>query len=239
MNTEQEILSFIGKIVAYGGSAVVIAYGAFAFLGKKWIENKLAEKLEAFRHAQQKELEETRYKINALFSRVSKIHEKEFEVLPEAWGKMHDALTSLIRFTTVLKQYPDFSMVTAAQLEEFLKDSVLNDFQKDGLKRASDKLDYYRDCMFYHELTAVRKAFSEFHNYIQKNSIFLSQDLKEYFSKIDDLMWNAMIDKEVGHEVKDHKMKIEAWKKVKNDVTPLKDKIEGLVQNRLRYDKAE
>jgi len=34
-------------------------------------------------------------------------------------------------------------------------------------------------------------------------------------------------------------MKIEAWKKVKDEVLPLKDKIEELVQTRLRYDRAE
>ena len=34
-------------------------------------------------------------------------------------------------------------------------------------------------------------------------------------------------------------MKREAWKKVKDDIEPVKNKIEELVQERLRYDKAE
>jgi hypothetical protein len=45
MNTELEIFGFIGKIVVYGVGTVTIAYGVFIFLGKKWIENKFAERL--------------------------------------------------------------------------------------------------------------------------------------------------------------------------------------------------
>lgn len=239
MNTEQEILNLIGKLIVYGGGTAAIAYGIFRFLGEKWIENKFAEKLETYKHKQQQELEQTRYTINSLFSRVSKIHEKEFEVLPEAWSRMHDALFSLSRFTTVLKQYPNVDAMTEVELDECLKLSPLSDFQKQTIKSTREKLEYYRECMFYHELSEVRKACSEFHIYIEKNSIFLSPDLKEYFSKIDELMWDAMVDKEVGHQVQDHKMKREAWKKVKDEVIPLKLKIEELVQSRLRYDKAE
>ncbi|MDO9166219.1 MAG: hypothetical protein Q7U13_08945 [Rhodoferax sp.] len=239
MSTEQEILNLIGKIVAYGGGAAVVAYGIFRFLGQKWIENKFAEKLEAYKHKQQQELEETRYRINSLFSRVSKIHEKEFQVLPTAWGKLHHALSSLSRFTTVVKRYPNFDVMTESQLEEVLKQSVLSDFQKKEIKDTNTKLDYFRDCMFYHELNKVKNACGDFHDYIQKNSIFLKSDLKMYFTKIDALMWDTMIDKEIGYEVKDHKMKVEAWKRVKDEVVPLRDQIEQLVQDRLRYDKAE
>src|SRR5207253_1510705 len=47
--------------------------------------------LERFRHEQAKEIEHLRHEINSLFSRVSKIHEREFEVLPAAWQKLHES----------------------------------------------------------------------------------------------------------------------------------------------------
>jgi hypothetical protein len=236
---EQEIFKLLGKLIIYGGGTAAMAYGLFRFLGEKWIENKFAEKLEAYKHKQQQELEQTRYTINSLFSRVSKIHEKEFEVLPEAWSQMHDALFSLTRFTKPFKQYPNVDAMTEPQLDNFLKQSPIAEFQKQTLKEERNKLEYYRECVFYHELNEVKKACSTFHTYTQKNSIFLSPDLKEYFSKIDDLMWDAAVDKEVGHEAQDREMKKEAWKKVKEEVIPLKNKIEELVQARLRYDRAE
>ena len=87
----KEIFEFIGKLVAYGGGIVVIAYGIFILLGKKWIESIFQKNLEIYKRTQNQELENFKYKINSLFSRVSKIHEKEFEVLPEIWSRLHDA----------------------------------------------------------------------------------------------------------------------------------------------------
>ena len=92
-----EIYTFIGKIVAYGGGATVLAYAIFMFLGKKWIESKFDEKFAAFKHAQEQELERYRHQVNILLSRVTKIHEKEIEILPELWHKLQNALGQDLR----------------------------------------------------------------------------------------------------------------------------------------------
>lgn len=137
---QDEILKFIGKLVVYGGGTVAIAYFAFVFLGKKWIENKFSQSLQKYKHEKNKELEEVRYKINSLFNRVTKIHEKEFEVLPHAWGLLHNAIAALTRFTSMLKQYPNLDLMTAPQLDELLKDSFLYEYQKEELKNNAKKL---------------------------------------------------------------------------------------------------
>ena len=233
---DEQILAFIGKVITYGGAAAAVAYGLFVYLGKNWIEGKFAEKLASYQHAQSQELEQTKFKINSLFNRVTKFHEKEFEVLPEAWSKLHDTLSVLLRFVSVLQNYPDLNKMTEQQLDEFLSNCKLHDYEKDELKTTSDKLTYYQNAIFWHDLNEVRKRFGEFHTYIQKNRIFLSPDLKEEFRKIDDLMWESLIDREVGHEAGDRKMWTGAWKKMKEGLDPLKDKIEDLVQSRLHYE---
>jgi len=68
---DKAILEFIGKIVAYGGGAAVIAYYVFLFLGKKWIEAKFADSLEKSRHEHAKEIEHLRFEINSLLTRVT------------------------------------------------------------------------------------------------------------------------------------------------------------------------
>lgn len=62
----------------------------------------------------------------------------------------------------------------------------------------------------------------------------MSSELKEQFSKADDLMWDALITREVGEEAKDHKMNYEAYKKLKENVDEIISAIEKLVQERLR-----
>lgn len=80
----EAILKFIGNAVAIGGSAAAFAYAIFVWLGKKWLEERFARRLEDYKHKQNQELEHYRYQINALFNRITKIHEKEIEVLPTA-----------------------------------------------------------------------------------------------------------------------------------------------------------
>lgn len=75
-----------------GGLAATIAYGAFQFLAKKWLDERFTERLETFKHAQNQEMERLRYRINALFDRTTKLHQHEFDVLPEVWEKIKHSL---------------------------------------------------------------------------------------------------------------------------------------------------
>ena len=232
------IFEFIGEVVAVGGAAAVIAYGIFVFFGKKWLETKFSERLEAYKHKQNKELEEVRYKINAQFNRISKIHEKEMEVLPEAWHKLHYALGKIQYFTSPLREYQDLDRLTEEQLEAFLDSSKFHDWEKNELRKTEGKLEYYQERIFYHELAEAKKASSEFHNYIVENSIFLSQDIKERFIAIDDALWDSLMDKETNHESKGWGVKRKSYSQVKKDIAPLTREIESLVQKRLQLDEA-
>src|SRR2546428_1300707 len=114
------VVGAILKIVAVGGGAAALAYGLFVWLGKHWLEQEFAKDLERFRHEQAKEIEHVRHEINSLFSRVSKIHDREFEVLPAAWKKLHESNGRVFQACSALKQYPDLSAMSEDQLKEFL-----------------------------------------------------------------------------------------------------------------------
>jgi hypothetical protein len=239
MRMDEVILQFLGKVLAYGGGGAAAAYLVFTFFGKKLIDRWFAERLEITRHELNKQLEETRYKMNSLFNRVTKIHEKEFEVLPEAWHKMQDALGRISGLTSLFHQYPDINRMSPAALQEFLAKSILHEFEKQELLQADDKMSYYQDKMFWHELRVVEEAFFDFHNYIVRNKIFLSLDLQEQFTKVDDVMRSAIVERKVGHEADDHQMWVKAYKKIKEEVNPIRDTIEKQVQTRLHYHEAE
>ena len=236
---ENEIIKFIAKVIAYGGSGAAIAYAIFVFLGKKWIENKFSERLEAYKHLQNKELEELKYKITLLFNRVTKIHEKEFEILPEAWMKMQDALGHISRLTSVYQQYPDLNQMNEQKLKELLDSSDFKESEKQEITEAPDKVGKYRDLVFWHDLFEVEKAFNDFHNFILRNKIFLDFDLQEHFINIDEIMRDVLVKREISHEAKDNKMWVEAYKQMRDEIEPIKEKIEKLVQKRLHYQDAD
>jgi hypothetical protein len=58
------LVAAIGTLVLAGGGISAIAYGLFRFFGERWLNAKFEERLAAYKHAQQKELEHLRLEIN-------------------------------------------------------------------------------------------------------------------------------------------------------------------------------
>ncbi len=218
-----DITRLLFEIVITSGLAVAI----FKLWGERWLHNRF-----------DKNLEDHKAKINSMFSRISKIHEKEFEVLPTSWVKLQDALGVVSAITNPWKECPDLNRMNEEQLNGFLKKSRLRDDQKNAIIKEDDKTKYYRDAIFWHDVDAARKAVSDFHNYLHYNKIFLTSDIFELYRKIDDLLYEAIVEQEVGTEAKDSKMKLKYYRNTKKEIEPLVKEIESLVQERLHYEKA-
>lgn len=227
------ILRFIGEVVAYGGGAAAIAYLVFQFLGKSWIENKFAEKLEQHKHQQALEIQRLRVEIDSMLSGVLRLQEKEFEALPEAWRKLDEAYNRVSALVSPAQQYPNLDGMTQERLEEFLASSELFDTQRDLVRRSSNKVDTYREEIFWHRLHAVKQACTEFHNYVARYGIFFPPDLKGKFAKVSDELWSALNYKAVGHQAKDYEFEHQGWKKIEADIAPLYKAIESDIYVRL------
>jgi hypothetical protein len=130
-------------LVGTGFIGATTAYAMVRWLGTKWLDTRFAERLEthkgALQHelekikgARQVELEKIKFEINARMDRAAKLHQREFEVLPQAWSRLTEArgiamsLVSRLQFVTELNQMPQ------DRLEEFLTHSELADFETSG-----------------------------------------------------------------------------------------------------------
>jgi len=211
-------LNFIEQLIAYGGGAATIAYLLFIFLGRKVVEDWFAKRMEAYKNAQAQELEEYKYKINALFNRITKIHEKEFDVLPKAWEKLQDALGQVGNIASPLQSYPDFKWMSETEFQEFLGTTKLRKHEKEELAAAPDKNKYYQEKIFWHESYDARSHISDLHNFLLYNKIFLSKDLFEEFSKIDKMLFDAVLEIESIHESREHKSIFPIWKRLNTEV---------------------
>lgn len=116
-----------------------LAFGLFKLFGDKWLTAKFDERLENYKHAQQRELEKLRFTINALMDRTTKLNQHEFEVLPQVWALLSEAYSEAAHFTSPLQSYPDLNRMTPAHLIEFLEKSPLENWQKAELSTQSDK----------------------------------------------------------------------------------------------------
>jgi hypothetical protein len=68
MPTAEQVIKFITEIAAYSGGAVAIWYLLFQYLGKTWIENKFAQRLDTLKHQHELELQRLRIEIDSLLS---------------------------------------------------------------------------------------------------------------------------------------------------------------------------
>src|SRR5215510_4277659 len=102
-----EVLRFFAQMLVSAGGAAAVAYLLFQWLGKKWIENKFAQRLDQLRHQQALELQRLRVEIDAMLSGALKLQEKEFSVLPEAWAKLHEAHGLVSWIVSPMQEYPD------------------------------------------------------------------------------------------------------------------------------------
>jgi hypothetical protein len=193
----EQLREFLAWFAAIGLSAtalVGIALGLFRLFGEKWIASKFDKQLEAYKHAQQREIEKLRLDINTQFDRVSKLHQHEFDVLPTLWTKLSEAYGKVSQFVSPLQSYPDLNRMTQPRLEDFLEKSELEKWQKAELFDREDKTTAYQNAIFWHRLSAVRSAYVGFHNYLITNGIFIQVDLKAKLMKISDVMHEAIIE---------------------------------------------
>lgn len=221
-------------MVAYGGGGAAVAYLLFQHLGKSWIESKFAARLDELRHQQALELQRLRVEIDALLSGAIKLQDKEFMVLPEAWAKLDEAHARVSWIVSPMQQYADVNRMTDAQLEEFLDTKEFTDSQKDEVRKARNRADAYREIEFWHRLQTVKTAFADLQNYVARNGIFLPSELKQKFTEIADMLWSAIVDKQVGHEARDWGMQNEGWTKIREDIEPLYKSIEADIHARLQ-----
>lgn len=204
--TAETVLRFIIEVVLASG----IVSALFLFLGKNWIENRFARRLEAYKREQNQELEHYKYQINALFNRITKIHEREIEVLPATWQKLQEAHGHLARLIQPFRIERELSQMNEEQFKEWQN-----------------------------EYNEISEHFMEFHNYLLYNSIFLSPDLYAEFKAADEIFNAALVKSRIAKQgLNAREFTLEVYEDIYKKTEPIKERIRELVQKRLRYEDA-
>lgn len=226
-------LTFLGSILAAGGGGALIAWQIFKSMGEKWIDSKFAESLEEYKHAKQKELENLRFEIAALMDRTVKLHQREFDVIPEAWGLLTDAFTILRPVSLGIGMAPDLRVMSPAQFEYFIKTIPLEDFQKEELRNADDKSKYYLDAIQRYDFNRALEACAAFHIYITKNGIFMPPAIKKKFADFDDLLADVLGERRQSLKNSSQNQKFDKGAALHDNGPSLLQSLEDDVQGRL------
>ncbi|WP_438751996.1 hypothetical protein [Pararhizobium sp. O133] len=233
------VLDWVKSIFAILGAAglsiaVVIgsAYGIFKFLGEKWITQKFSEQLEAYKSEQTRELERLRHRINGVFDRTKRLHDREFELLPDIWAKLVDAKSWAGGYLAAFQQYANVDLMDDERLDEFLNGTKFSEAQKRDVKNASDKQKVYTRILELYRYSDVIDKLREAISGLNKNGIFVQPSLRNDFAKMIDLIHSAVIEHQINLEHDVYPRMRDAADKLKVEGEPLFKKIEEAVAAR-------
>lgn len=234
-----QIAAAIGAIVTIGGGLVYITYQVFKALGSKWLEQQFAKQLEAFKHEQQVQIEHLRHRINSIFDRTVRLHQAEFEVLPEAWSRLYKSFHNTRAFVAWISSEPDLDAMNAAHLDEFLASSPLMAWQREELRNAKNKTTDYSKAMYFHRLHDIRNDYYEFNRYLMTKGVFLPPEIDARFHTLSDIVWEAIIEKQAREEVKGMGGPLQTDKRdrLNDEGMRLMNDLRTVVQNLLRDSK--
>lgn len=204
-----------------GGAFLLIKFG-----GKKWIENIFSKNFEAFKA-------QKLHEFDLLLTRKTRWHEKEHEVLSTLWIKLMDAYNALKRSIGMLRESPDLDGMVEQDFSGFLEGNDFSDSERKFLKSEENKNRAYSRILDFRDLNQANKLFLEFHSYFENNRIFLSPDIKDKFAKVDDYIWSAWVDRKIGMDDRKISFTIDANKTRKEDIEPLMNEIDILIQKKL------
>lgn len=199
-----EILAWIGGATLGGIGLVAAAYWIFQTWGERWLQNRFDRQLEDLRHQQAQEMEAFRFRINRTLDRSTKLHKKEFEIVPEAWRRLVDAYYGTSAHISAFRQLPGFMHMNDEQMEEALKDTELYESQKQQVRdaRPVDRGHVYSDVIYWHDKARVEQTARNFTSYLEKFGIFISN--KSAFDEMGDLIWEALLEYRHYREIKLH-----------------------------------
>jgi hypothetical protein len=232
---ETELLTIIGRLVLWAGGGSVVAVGVFRFLGKSYIDHKFAARLESLKHDQSVIIQRLKVEIESMLSGALKFQEREFTVLPDTWAKLDLAYTNIAWLVSPIQSGLDVQRLGDIELEEQLAAQEWSESQKQQVRDAdrNDRNKVYADIRFWYKLGEVKRSLGEYQKCIAANAIFYPPELKAKLKDIENMLWSAIVSKEIGKEAEDWKLENQGWTKMEEEAKALRAAIELEIRARL------
>lgn len=185
------LIDLVGLMGLAGLSLTAIAaatWGFFKFFGARWLEARFAERMADYQHRQTLQADEFRSDLAALLDRHTKLHAKEYEILPRVWELLSEAMGSVGPLAALLQSTPDVTWISPEELEANLEERPFKDHEKREIREADRGLDRQKTYTRIHDKYRYFDAYEAhraFHNFVVTKGIFIEPDLREMLRKID------------------------------------------------------
>lgn len=192
--------NWLGAILISGGLFTAFGFWLFKLFGERWMESRFARSLEALRHEQTKELERFRFQAASMLDRAGKVHQREYDVLPEVWAALVEANGHVQSAVSAFRQYPNVMFATDDQLDEILVANEITGSQAEEIKSLdrNDRQKALGRILDRRSAWRTEQIYRDFHGKFLRYGIFLGDDLKSKIEKYSDLLWAALIEHQLN-----------------------------------------
>jgi hypothetical protein len=100
-----------------------------------------------------------------------------------------------------VQSYPDLNRMSEEHVNEYLKKTPLEEWEKAELMAETNKTESFRKRVFWYRLSDAQRACREHHIYLRKSGIFIPANVREKFYELDTLMWDALVEHETNERI--------------------------------------
>lgn len=189
--------------LAAGGGGAVIALGVVRAFGTKWLDSKFASRLQDLRHEHEKRMEVAKLDSSRALDRFTRLSEREFETSATAWSHVWDAYVKTMSALPGFRQHDDFSRLSDELARVVAGKNGFEEFEIEALlgRRQEDRNSYFNERKRLHELRDAKFAVREATNYLDRNALFLEQDVYEKSLEFANKAWRAIVAREIIMEI--------------------------------------
>ncbi len=244
--TSTPVVAFLSHVLAAAGGGAVALIAFIKWFGDKWIGHRFDRRLAAFKADRDQEFAQLRQKHETdlahlnhrLTSRISKIHEKEFEVLPKAWlhvNRTHGSLIKIYGFSLTV----DANKLSDQELEEVLAQCKFSASKEQEIRKATgrQKQKAFDEGVFNQNVDEAVKNQRLLQNYLIQNQIFMTRDLHEQFDGINTDLRHAVYAYRLQSQPHDSETMRRAYA-LGEGVKAKLPSLERAIQDRLHYSDA-
>jgi hypothetical protein len=184
IEVQEFFFSVVGQVLLSGGGGAAVAFFVFKALGKGWLQNEFSKDLEA-----------AKSEIALLLARRIKLHDREYVVFPEMWKKLITVQSNLGGTLSSLRPYFGLDEFPPEAFSDWLKSTDLSKSERNFLSTAPNKESAYSRILSAQAINQARDDYEDFRRCFSENRIFLSPELQEKLSEVDEVISTVLLTK--------------------------------------------
>ena len=183
------IFDWIGRATVF---AIPIA-GVILWFGRtyidKWLTKRFQGQLDALRHVQALEFAKLKIAFDAKLHRATKLHEREFEILPKAWHMLGEAGGAIQLLINPDQTHTDVDKLDQLALREFLGPIPLSDGEKQAILEApsGERTNLFIERKLRYQMVEASTLAQNFHNFIAGHGVFIEPTLRKKLLKLSEV----------------------------------------------------